>query len=218
MPYIVVCITVAIAILTAFLLPLICCRPKLYFSASYYFVYYKLQFDAYSASSISSTVQSYGGAGYVLQSGEKYYITVACYYSQEDAQSVCENLKKQGLDCEVLCASVESYDLPTRNSVNNGNTYLGTLNTLDSLSHICYETANSIDAGDCDQAKAKTVLQDLRATLNGLLRADGTNCFTQEINYLITLCDDACFDYIYSKNIRALQVAIADCILNVQLY
>lgn len=217
-PTILICLSAVILIILIAVVPLSSCRPQLYFNASYYLVYYKIQYDAHSASSISSTVQSYGGAGYVICNDDKFYITVACYYSQADAQSVCANLKLRGLDCDVLTAEVRGYELTTRSAAVSSQTYLGNLNTLDSLSRLCYETANAIDGGTCDQNKAKSVLGDVLAALNGLLRDNPANCFTSEIRYLVTQCEDALFGYVYSRNVRALQAALIDCVLNIQLY
>lgn len=190
---------------------------RLNFSADYHFVYYRIQDDAVSASSVSSTVQSYGGAGYVIQSDNKYYITVACYYSRDDAVAICDNLKKQGLSCEVLSVRTEDFVLQGREAENDAVKFEGNLNTLDSLARLCYETANAIDKGECDQQKAKGVLTDIGSGLSGLLRINPANCFTQELSYLITRCADVSSDYIYSKDARALQIAIVDCILNVKL-
>lgn len=194
------------------------CNRKLEFRQSYFFVYYKIQQDANSASSISSTVQSYGGAGYIIKSGNNYYITIACYYSDPDAQIVCSNLQTKGLPCSVLKRSVESYALNSSNAEKNKEKYSGNLNTLNSLSRLCYETANAVDTGQCDQIKAKSVLADVKSTLSGLLRANSSNCFTAELSYLITECEDVSYGYVYSRDIRKLQIALIDCILNIKLY
>lgn len=187
------------------------------FSRRYYYIYYKSQDDAYSASSISSTVQSYGGAGYVVKNGDKYYITVACYYDLQDAQSVCENLLRRGLDCGVLEVETGGFTLSSDSAKSNAERYAGNLNTLDELSLLCYETANFLDTGGYDQVKARGALDGVLSAFNGLLRENSANCFTDEINYLIAEWNDVTYGYIYSRDVRKLQIAITDCIVNIRL-
>lgn len=192
-------------------------QDRLYYTAQFYFVYYRSPDDAASASSVSSTVQSYGGAGHVVGYGGKYYVTVACYYSRNDADDVCANLKKRGLDCSVLEAEVSGYDLPTARARENAESYKGTLATLYSLSEISYNAANSLDTDGMSQDEIKGVISDVRTTLNGLLRRNSANCFTAELAYLVAECEDAAYGYVRSGDVRKIQIAIADCILNVKL-
>jgi hypothetical protein len=180
-------------------------------------VYFKEQEDAYSASSISSAVQSYGGAGYVIEYGGKYYITVACYYSDKDAQSVCFNLLGRGLKCGVININVSGKKLTTSFAKNNKQKYEGNLNTLHSLSRICYEAANKLDEGEYSQSQAKGALEGVMDSLNGLLRSNEGNPFTSELNYLIAECEDVYYGFVLSRELRRLQIAITDCIVNINL-
>ena len=43
------------------------------------------------------------------------------------------------------------------------------------------------------------------------------NCFSEEIRRLIAECSDASEGYVYSKDLRRLQIAIADSVINVKL-
>lgn len=193
------------------------CTKRIDFSARYFFVYYKLQDDAHSASSVSSTVQSLGGAGYVLEHEGRYYITVSCYYTQSDAEEVCAGLKRRGAECAVLEKSVDGFTL-SGNAERNGEKYLGVLNTLASLSRICYDTANAMDKGEYDRAAVKSALSGVETGLKGLKRDNFSGCFSEGLSYLLTECADVGGGYIYSRDMRRLQIAIADCILNTNLY
>ncbi len=193
------------------------CTKRLNFSARYFFVYYKLQDDAHSASSISSTVQNLGGAGYVLEHDGRYYITVSCYYTQSDAEEVCAGLKRRGAECAVLEKSVDGFTL-RGNAERNSEKYLGNLNTLASLSRICYDTANAMDKGEYDRTAVKNALAGVETGLKALRRENFSNCFSEGLSYLLTECADVGGDYIYSRDMRRLQIAIADCILNADLY
>ena len=63
-------IAAAIIVVAAVIAAIPSCKNTLEFSARYFFVCYKSTDDAYSASTISSTVQSYGGAGYIVKLGQ----------------------------------------------------------------------------------------------------------------------------------------------------
>lgn len=193
------------------------CSPSLPFCVEYYFVYFREQDDAQSASSISSAVESYGGAGYVVEVNDKYYITVACYYTPSDAKKVCENLAERGLFCTTLAAKREKYKLTTAKARKNSQKYLKNLSNLQSLSKTLYSAANSLDNNTAGQDEVKAVLQFTHSTLKGLALENADNCFNSELNYLIAECKDASYGYIKSSSVRALQIAVVDCILNINL-
>lgn len=217
-------IFIAVAVVSAFVALLaviayatVIFSSRLRFAVEYYFVCYMTQDDAQSASSISSTVQSYGGAGYILKSDGKFYITVACYYSMDDAQSVCDKLKQRGLDCFALKAERDGYSLTTSRARGNAQKYYDTLSVLHSLSQTVYRAANALDGGTGGQEQAEAALLFVTNTLCGLARENSDNCFLPELDYIIAECEDARFGYIKSSGLRALQIAIADCILNIEL-
>ena len=187
------------------------------FETTFYFVCYKTEDNYLSASSVSDAVSSYGGAGYILELDGEYYITVSCYYSEKDANTVCDSLSRRELNCFVLKKETTEYSLP-RSAEKNAELYRGNLNTLNSLSSLAYACANKLDTGEYSQANAKRVLADLLISINSLQNANANNCFSGELNRLKTVCEDAGKGIIYSKDLRKLQIAIADTIINIQLY
>ena len=52
---------------------------KIAFEAEYYFVCYRVTDNSISASSISGTVSSYGGAGYILNKSQKTRFGLYCF-------------------------------------------------------------------------------------------------------------------------------------------
>ena len=194
-----------------------CSGGKLAFEKTYYFVYYRMCDNALSASSLSGTASSYGGAGYVLYHNGNYYVTFSCYGRDEEAQSVCSNLKKRDLDCSVLKIEVSGYKFDSRYAKKNQNLYSGNLNTLDSLSSLAYDCANGLDTTDYSQNKAKMILASITDTLKGLYKSNENNCFTESIKSLIDECDGIKGGYLLSKNMRYIQIAIIDKILHAEL-
>jgi hypothetical protein len=197
------------------LVSLACCASSLNFCAQYYFVYFKEQDDAVSAASISSAVESLGGAGYILECDGKFYVTVACYYSEKDANTVCGNLQARNLKCGVLEKQVDGIKLVSAYAKNNKDLYKGNLNTLHSLSRLCYDIANNLDSGTYTQVQAKGALDGVISSLNGLLLSNSGNAFTPYLSSLVAVADDVYYDFVYSRDVRKLQIAIIDTIINV---
>lgn len=213
-----VSVTAAITVTVAIILcTLTLGGAKLEYEAEFYFVCYAVKDNSIAADTISGTVSSYGGAGYVLECGDKYYVTVACYYTENEAKIVQNNLSRRGLQCMVL--KIETDEYPIRYlSRGNEELFKGNLNTLYSLSRLCYECANELDTGGYSQNNAKRVLADVESALNGLKQANVDNCFANELRRLITECKAAGEGFIYSKDMRKLQITIIDTIINIDMY
>ncbi|MDE6691280.1 MAG: hypothetical protein K2K04_04835 [Clostridia bacterium] len=206
---------VIILIILCFTLP--SCAGRLGFKTTFYYVCYDSPPDAQSASSISSVVHSYGGAGYIIENDGSYFVTVACYYENNDAQSVVATLGKKGLGCSVVKVSAGDYYL-RGSAKRNAEKFKSNLETLLSLSRLCYDLANSLDSYSCSQSAAKSVLGDVGSGLKGLAAINTANCFTKDIERLKAECSDASSGYVLSHDVRRLQIAITDCITNVKIY
>lgn len=196
----------------------ICCSgSKIVFSANYYFVCMYSADNSVSASSLSGTVSDFGGAGYVLKHNDSYYVTVSCYYNENDAITVNDNLKKRGLNCIILNVEVNDFKVPS-SAKKNSELYLGNLNTLSSLASLAYECANNLDTGEYGQNQAKNVVTAISNGLNGLKNANAFNCFYEDFSRLVCECEDVAYGYVYSKDLRYLQIAITDAIINCRIY
>ncbi len=212
----IISVVVAIAVTVIILaISFSCAAKKLTFETTFYFICYRTEDNAVSASSISGVVSSYGGAGYILEYGDAYYVTVACYYDEKEADAICQSLKHRDLNCEVLKISTDEYTVASVAA--DVKLYLGNLNTLQALTTLAYSCANALDTGEYGQTQAKSVINDIKNTLNGLLISNPDNCFSEEIRRLIAECSDASEGYVYSKDLRRLQIAIADSVINVKL-
>lgn len=218
----VIAVAAPIAFTVALAIFIICrcapsCKNTLDYSAKFYYVCYKSPTDAQSAASVSGAVHSYGGAGYIIENGGKYYVTVSCYYDEKDAHSICANLNNKGLPCLVITGEADKLSLPS-SAENKAESYKGVLNTMYSLSVMCYDLANGMDGGTHNQQAAKSLLAEVKTGLESLYRANKTNCFSGELSSLIAECDDASHGYVFSYDVRRLQIAITDSIIHVRLY
>lgn len=193
-------------------------KLKISFQSCFYLVCYSVEDNSISADAISDSVTNLGGAGYVFEYGGEYFVTVACYYKKTDAERVQKSLLKRGLQCFVLTAERKEYSLKPGISEKRQKLYAGNLNTLFSLSELCYECANKLDTGEYNQSNAKNVLADVEKSLNGLKLSNSSNCFSEEIKRLSAECEAAGDGYLLSKNLRKLQIAIADTLINIDIY
>ena len=103
----VVLAVVAVVGVIALICALPSCGAKLGFKSDFYYVCYETPTNSHSASSMSSVVHSYGGAGYVVESGGDYFVTVSCYYNERDALSVVRTLGAKGLNCKVVKITIK---------------------------------------------------------------------------------------------------------------
>lgn len=210
--FMLVCL-VAIALVPLFVCS--CTGSKITFTAKFYFVCYKSQDDAHSASSVSSAVQSLGGAGYVIDSDGRYYIAFACYYDEDKAQSVCSSLKESGLECTVLAVETQSYDIADEE---HSELYSGCLETLCQIADIMYNLANSLDEGSLSQLGARDIILSCMLPLRALCRQPLTETLKENITYILDEMAEAAEGFVYARDVRALQIALCDCVINAQFY
>ncbi len=206
----VIAITTVIIIISA----LSCSGEKIVFEETFYFVCYRRSDNAVSAGSLSDTASSLGGAGYVLEYGGEYYVTLSCYYESEEAENVLATLKKKELDCFIK--KIETSSFPLYGSKKNKKLYEGNLNTLNSLSRLAYDCANGLDTGAYSQSKAKGILSDIRDALNGLIKNNKNNGFSESLQSAADECGKF-GGFLYAKNMRYMQIALADRIINAKL-
>lgn len=215
-PFILSVAAVIVATVVILLITFSCSANTITFKSAFYFICYKTQDNAVSASSISGVVSSYGGAGYILEYNGDYLVTVACYYDSPSAERVCETLKRRDLDCRVVEITTDEYKVANADGADN-KLFVGNLTTLQSLSTLAYDCANALDTGEYGQTQAKGIIEDIKSALKGLLNANPENCFSGHIRKLIAECTDAGEGYVYSKDMRRVQIAIADTIINVKM-
>lgn len=189
------------------------CGYGLDFGAKFYYVCYKCPSDALSVSSISSLVESYGGAGYIVQVDGVNYVTVSAYYGEEEALSVQSALAEKQLSCQVVEVSRTDYSLPFRLR-QNAQYYAQVLGALYSLSVMCYDLANDMDGLKVGQSAASAVLDGVQTSLDGLSKSGKGDEFCAQFSYLSAQCEDVNFGYILPGDVRRLQIAICDAIIN----
>lgn len=213
---------VAFLLLSALILPLVlaassCSDESIFYTATFYFVYCYEADGEDEAETLAGAVRSIGGAGYTLSYGGKYYIAASCYYSRTSALSVCESLNRRGLSCGILTAERESFSLTTSSARKNSQSLKGAIDSLYGFGKVLYECAASLDAGG-SQSEAKSAVRSAQSVISALLRSDSCACFSPYLNYIYALCSDMVYSgYVYSRDVRYVQIASVDCILKITL-
>ena len=208
----------AAAVILPFVLAAASCSDEsISYTTTFYFVYcYEADGDD-EAAALEEAVRAYGGAGYSLGYGGKYYIAASCYYSESDALSVCESLNRRGLSCGVLTAKRESYSLTTSSAKNSAQSLKGAIDSLYGFGKVLYECAAALDIGG-SQSDAKSTVRSAMSVLSALLRIDSLSCFSPYLSNIYALCEDMVYGgYVYSRDVRYAQIASADCLLKVTL-
>ncbi|MCD7729000.1 MAG: hypothetical protein LUI60_03715, partial [Clostridia bacterium] len=128
-----------------------------------------------------------------------------------------ENLNFRGINCGILSAQRSCYPLTTNNALSNIKTYEGIINTLYQLSQMVYLCANGVDNGAYGKAAAADLIKNIEDCVYTLIEQNGDNCFTTALYDIINLCEECTNNNAYSKYLRAVQIAIADTLLNITL-
>jgi hypothetical protein len=190
---------------------------KINCSLTCFFIYYSIEEDEVSASSISTLVTNLGGAGEIIECDGVYYITIACYYKQEEAKLISDNLSNSGVNCGILKRTLSSVKLRSGNAVNNRQKYEDNINALISIANICYEAANNMDIGKVAPDNALQIVNDIKSSLSGLYAQNAANCFADILKRLIAECNNICVGNIKSCDMRRLQIIVIDGVFNIKL-
>jgi hypothetical protein len=192
---------------------------KITFKSSFYMICRAVSDESLSVSTFTDTMQSYGGAGYLLEYDEKFYAVAACYYENADAKYVLESLNSQSVQFFMLTATTSAYPLSSRNARLNEQLYLGNLNNLYSLSSLFYECANGLDKKTYTKQQLNETLQEALKTVQALQKSNQNNCFTAHLQRLNEQLEDVIYgNNLTAHDMRYLQVFAVDILLNIQLY
>ncbi len=127
--------------------------------------FYAISIDSFSnhneALSCAGQVAQKGGAGYIHQSGE-YYVMLAMYSSQVDANSVKEKLKEDKVDCKIVNINIPKLSIKfsddDKNIVKVAKEFL---NAFDFL----YDLSIKYDAGSISYEQAILTIKNKIAEL-----------------------------------------------------
>ncbi|MBQ2661469.1 MAG: SPOR domain-containing protein [Clostridia bacterium] len=171
---------------------------------------YTLQMGIYSsqenASKKAETLKTQGGAGYVLQDGDKFRVLSAGYTSNDDAKTVKDRLMADGIDCALFTLSAEEYTFKISTDKENTSSlslaFSAFKTAQDSLSNAILDfdiKSQSISEG---QTECNSILEKLKSDINIITSSTDlpstlgcmTDCYGEYEEQLSLLSSSSCTD------------------------
>lgn len=182
---------------------------KIPFVHDFYFVCRYHTDNEVSGVAISDSVKNNGGAGYVWEYDGRINVVVSCYEKQQDAQYVCQKLNERGENCDVKEIHTKQVTLQKRNK-NYREKIVGIYTTLYENFGLLYRTANLLDEGECTIEQAQNTVIIFKNQLQTLKKQGIDVTLSLRLDKLLGYCDDTLGDIVMARNVRFLQVALAD--------
>ena len=171
---------------------------------------------AYCEGYASHDVTAMGGAGYNLSYRGNDYVAAACFEFIGDAENYAAGMSDRGIECRVITCERLNFSLTTYNASQSSELY-GTI--LDDLNEACRsagEAAARAEGGG-GVAAAREAVADVNRGLTALLYG-APGCFTAPLARLCFLAADCAYsDVLFIREVRFLQLAIADVLMNITL-
>ena len=113
------------------------------------------------AKEMSEVTKRKGGAGYIWQTTQKYYILASCYENKTDAEKVCENLKSNSVSCEMITMEFDSMVISCTVVDQEKNALEASVLSYKNLFKKLYDLSVSIDTNLYTEIQAKMYLSDI---------------------------------------------------------
>lgn len=149
--------------------------------------------DEESAQNMKKDIQNKNGAGYVYEKDGLFYILTSAYESENDAIKVCESLKNQNIDCEIVKIVVDELKLDLTLSNQDKTVLNNSINIFKSCFQKIYDISVSLDTNIKNETECKLEISNVKSELSKVI-SDFEACFnsklTQDFVYLKLKLDD----------------------------
>lgn len=187
-------------------------------NTSYYFLVRSCE-DT-TASAVVGEVYFSGGAGYLLEDGKA--VVLACYFSEETANSVREGLQEKGVETQILKRTLGEIEL-------NGDVaeakkrIAANVETLETCALILYDTANALERTEYGQEEARVALSGVLKVIKGLREENAAIATLYDVwNAELLRAERKAIEIysgiLFAKDIRYLQVQLCFTVLNLNRY
>lgn len=178
------------------------------FSQKYWFLVRDCD-EATSAAVAANTYLS-GGAGYLIETGGKQTVAVACYYSEVSAQSVQRTMESKGVETRVVKYKTDDFTL-NGNSASQKKHVVSNAETADACAKILYDAANGLERTDISQDEARAALRGVVSSVRGLREGNTAECFSLWNTMLSSVerrGTETASGIIFAKDLRYLQIQL----------
>lgn len=189
---------------------------RISFGKEYYFLVKDC--EETTATAVTGDIYAAGGAGYLLE--EDGAVAIACYFKESSAESVQKNLEAKGTSTRLIVKSPSDLSLRGRKSAYKTQIE-SNLETVDSLAHILYETANGLERSELSQREAKAAFNGVVSSLGGLIASNESDVFflwNTALEEAKRKGAEIASGLLFSKDLRYLQTMLCDKTVNLTNY
>ncbi len=175
--------------------------------------------DSTATAIIGNTYLS-GGAGYLIETGGRQSVVIACYYSEVSARSVQRTMEEKGIETRIEKYRPRDFTL-NGNSSECKDKIISNANTADTCAKILYDTANALERTQISQEEARAAVRGVVSSLKGLYEGNEESCFAQWNTALLRAerrGKEITSGIIFAKDLRYLQVQLCFSISNIGDY
>lgn len=182
-----------------------------------YMVYCTASPDGEGNGDIGTAVRAYGGAGYNFSYDGTDYVAVGCFMLKGEAQDFVQKLDVVGFSADVKELSEHRFELYNYSAAQNAEGYTETLKQLYELIRELCGIAEALDyRGGEGEARSRLVV--IAQDMSALLAENEGNCFTPPLARLSVLAADCAYRrLLYARDVRYLQMGVADVLFNTRL-
>lgn len=173
--------------------------------------YYFLVRDCEETTASAVAGQSYlaGGAGYVLQTGGKSAVVLACYFRITDAERVMHSMSEKGETVRVLTLSAEEFTLTGKRAALKRQVE-GNLETAETCARILFDAANGLERARLSQEEARAAVRGVVKSLKGLRSGNGEDfpLWNAELAAAERRGEELAEGILFAKDLRYLQTQL----------
>lgn len=108
-----------------------------------------------SAETIAQQTSQRGGAGFVYETDNLYYVLASAYEEENDARLVQKNLSESGISSKIIEIEIPQPEFSGISSEEQKKSFLSALSQIKSAFVKLYDISISLDTGATDETKAK---------------------------------------------------------------
>lgn len=172
-----------------------------------------------TASAIVGESYVLGGAGNLIEVNGARVVALACYYTEQEANTVQRSMDAKGVVTQII--PLAPADLELRgDSVSAENRILANTATVDECARILYDTANGLERTECSQEEARAALKGVLSSLKGLQEGNGEffSRWNSALEGVRRRGMETVQGILFARDLRYLQVQLCITVTNVKNY
>ena len=187
-------------------------------SKTYWFLVRECE-DSTAAATVVNAYLS-GGAGYLIETGGKQSVVLACYYTEVSAESIKNSLEHKGVETELLKLKPQEFSLNGSASAQKEQ-IISNAETVDTCAKILYDTANGLERSEISQEDARAAVRGVVSSLGGLRAGNPDSVFGIWNSQLLSAerkGTEIASGILFAKDLRYLQVQLCFSVVNMGDY